>query len=40
LPDEPGVKPRSNNERPKRQMSSRSFVSVMGDPRAWFGVHM
>src|ERR1700710_1935112 len=29
LPDEPGVSPRSNNERPSRQMSSRTPVSVM-----------
>src|ERR1700736_6706411 len=29
LPDEPGVSPRSNNERPRRQMSSRNFVSFM-----------
>ena len=29
LPDEPGVSPRSNSERPKRQMSSRSFVSLI-----------
>src|SRR5262249_9123997 len=27
LPDDPGVSPRSNRERPKRQMSSRSLVS-------------
>ena len=29
LPDEPGVSPRSNRERPKRQISSRSLVSSM-----------
>src|ERR1700727_1296995 len=29
LPDEPGVSPRSNSERPRRQISSRSLVSVM-----------
>src|SRR5215469_10304973 len=29
LPDEPGVSPRSNSERPKRQMSSRSLVSLI-----------
>src|ERR1700728_1519166 len=29
LPDEPGVSPRSNSERPKRQISSRSLVSVI-----------
>src|ERR1700760_2524228 len=29
LPDEPGVSPRSNSERPNRQMSSRSFVSLI-----------
>jgi hypothetical protein len=32
LPDEPGVSPRSNSERPSRQISSRSFVSVMATP--------
>jgi hypothetical protein len=26
LPDEPGVSPRSNSERPRRQISSRSLV--------------
>jgi hypothetical protein len=29
LPEEPGVSPRSNNERPRRQISSRSLFSVM-----------
>ena len=29
LPEEPGVNPRSNSERPRRQISSRTFVSVM-----------
>jgi hypothetical protein len=29
LPEEPGVSPRSNSERPRRQISSRTFVSVM-----------
>jgi hypothetical protein len=29
LPEEPGVSPRSNSERPYRQISSRSFVSLM-----------
>src|SRR3954453_1278472 len=29
LPEEPGVRPRSNNERPRRQISSRTFVSLM-----------
>ena len=29
LPEEPGVSPRSNSERPSRQISSRTFVSVM-----------
>src|SRR2546430_1495234 len=29
LPEEPGVSPRSNSERPNRQISSRSFVSPM-----------
>src|SRR5262249_7996245 len=27
LPDDPGVSPRSNSERPKRQIASRTFVS-------------
>ncbi|WP_349627005.1 L-threonate dehydrogenase [Bradyrhizobium sp. Y36] len=29
LPDEPGVSPRSNRDRPKRQISSRSLVSLL-----------
>jgi hypothetical protein len=29
LPEEPGVSPRSNKERPRRQISSRIFVSLM-----------
>ena len=29
LPEEPGVSPRSNNERPRRQISSRTLLSVM-----------
>jgi len=29
LPDEPGVSPRSNSERPRRQISSRILVSVI-----------
>src|ERR1700716_4016632 len=29
LPEEPGVSPRSNSERPRRQISSRTPVSVM-----------
>jgi hypothetical protein len=29
LPDEPGVRPRSNSERPKRHMSSRSLASLI-----------
>src|SRR5215469_1959071 len=29
LPEEPGVSPRSNSERPKRQISSRSLVSLI-----------
>src|SRR5262249_11177736 len=31
LPEEPGVSPRSNSERPKRQMSSRAFASPVFD---------
>src|ERR1700685_4809679 len=29
LPEEPGVRPRANSERPRRQISSRIFVSLM-----------
>jgi hypothetical protein len=29
LPEEPGVSPRSNSERPRRQISSRTLFSVM-----------
>jgi hypothetical protein len=29
LPEEPGVSPRSNSERPRRQISSRIPVSLM-----------
>src|ERR1700736_2377795 len=32
LPDEPGVSPRSNSERPSRQISSLALLSVMAAP--------
>jgi predicted small integral membrane protein len=41
FPDEPGVNPRSNNERPRRQISSRVFASLMASylkSTAWVGV--
>ena len=38
LPEEPGVSPRSNSERPKRQISSRRLVSVMRHPRFCFSL--
>ena len=33
IADDPGVSPRSNSERPNRQMSSRSLVSLIATPR-------
>src|ERR1700733_9769285 len=35
LPEEPGVRPRSNSERPRRQISSRIFVSLMAVSLLW-----
>jgi hypothetical protein len=37
LPEEPGVRPRSNSDRPRRQISSRIFVSLMAYLVSRFG---